>query len=680
MDDSDLGHADLSSKSASSWKYRIGRWSAGLPFRVKDRLPARAKRLVTSRVGGAIALALLLSTSALMGCKGSEKEEGPPNILILCVDDLGNNDLRANGNPKMPTPQLDQLAHQGVRFTRHYADSTCSPARAALLSGRFPSKSGFTPNGPGLSPQVVTLPRALKELGYRTHHVGKWHMGHISPLAWPDSVGFDSWFGFLSQWLLRGPYQHPPTDEMFHDPSYVNPWLNDGPNDSREYRGHLTDILIEKSCELIRAGAKRGEPWFLNHWFYLPHTPIEPARRYAEKYDDSPDGRYLAMIEHLDDSVGALLRALEESGQENNTFVVVASDNGGTNKQLDNNWPFFGKKAEMHEGSLRTPMLMRWPVGLPSNRVIDHTVSLLDVFPTVLRAAGGDVEPSLDGVDLTSLVRGERELRGRPLFWEQAVFDRYGFGVLSADGRWRMSSHFLAWPVESSLVLNDLESDPAGKLNVADQHPGQAMELLNQYKEWFRAVHQVELQYKETVGRKGGVLEGDDLQRTPGHGSYSFGIAVAGVDKAESEAVSLVEQAGVWSVEFSPASRTVSVVFGDYRLEGRLDNDSGAQSIIFAGDFYRRLSSWKGAGNRIRASLYVNGELVDEMDEAGHLEVSDYQMEPTRVGDSTRGPSFGGSLGTPRVFNAVVSARNFLPPEPLHRELCAELQAVVNGR
>ena len=192
----------------------------------------------------------------IAGCDSNLEQQSqrpnPPNILILYIDDLGVNDVGIYGSEHAKTPTLDRIAQEGVRFTRHYADATCSPARAALMSGRFPARAGFSPNGPGLSPQLNTLPRALKSLGYSTHHVGKWHMGHISTAAWPDAVGFDTWLGYLSQWLMAKPYDHSLLDGLYSAPTYINPWLHDGSNDSRQYQGHLTDIVTERTISLIK--------------------------------------------------------------------------------------------------------------------------------------------------------------------------------------------------------------------------------------------------------------------------------------------------------------------------------------------------------------------------------------------------------------------------------------------
>jgi len=604
--------------------------------------------------------------------------QAPPNILLLVVDDMGNNDLAIAGDGMAPTPSLDEFARQGVRFSRHYADSTCAPARAALMSGRFPARAGFSPEGPGLSPQVPTLPRLLKQLGYRTHHIGKWHMGHISPLAWPTSVGFDSSLSFHNQWLMRGPSLHPITEDMYTSSNYMNPWLSDGPSDNRQYQGYLTDILLDRTLSLIDSESKKTPPWFISHWFFLPHSPIQPASRYARQFPATPEGRYLAMLKHLDDSVQQVLEKLDESGQSDNTIVVIVSDNGGTNVQRDNNWPYFGKKVQLNEGGLRTPLMIRWPDAYPIGKVIDGVTSIMDIMPTLLTAAGLEQLPDLDGVDLNRSIKDDAVLPGRALFWEFHVYDRYGFSVLSPDGRWRLNSYAwrlnsFPWPKieEPILVLNDLQQDPSGEENVAESYPEKVTELFGLYSQWFIESHRVALTYKSKGANGKAEVSGDDLQRTPGEGPFTFALSVSNYHHAGDDApVSLVEQQDVWGINLNPASGLLTVSLANIQLQGRMVESLGCQSVFVTGEFFRRKTNWRNNNDRLRLSLYINGEIVNEVDVPDFIQADLAATNPTLIGGKVESNSFAGILGQPQIFNAVVSEQGILTPSRLHKDLC----------
>ena len=183
-----------------------------------------------------------------------------PNILVIMVDDLGYNDLAINNdNTDIDTPHMDQIARDGVRFTRHYATVVCSPARAAFLTGMYPERLGYIPNGPGISPEIITLPERLKEAGYTTWHIGKWHIGDLERTAWPDYQGFDHWFGFLNQWRLAG--LHVDSELQMTTPRYNDPWLEGDAESGRFFPGHLENILTDKAIEVISDLQAAQTPW-----------------------------------------------------------------------------------------------------------------------------------------------------------------------------------------------------------------------------------------------------------------------------------------------------------------------------------------------------------------------------------------------------------------------------------
>ncbi len=176
-------------------------------------------------------LGLLVTAALLTACAPEQNDASrpaglkKPNIILILLDDLGFNDLGANGNGAIKTPYLDQLASEGVRFTRHYTDSTCTATRIGAITGTPPARHGFRPDNLGISPELITLPEVLRDAGYSTHHIGKWHMGFASRLAWPNAQGFDTFFGFLNQFLMRNPIQN--GTWAFNRPTYHNPWLQE---------------------------------------------------------------------------------------------------------------------------------------------------------------------------------------------------------------------------------------------------------------------------------------------------------------------------------------------------------------------------------------------------------------------------------------------------------------------
>ena len=218
-----------------------------------------------------------------------------PNILLILADDLGISDLSsfrlAEGTGPAITPTIDRLAREGLRFGRFYSDASCAATRAGLLTGRYPASLGFRPAGAGIDPGIVTLPERLREAGYTTRLIGKWHLGYDDREAWPLQQGFDRFYGFLNQFFLQRPSDNPAPGR----PGYVDP--------------------------AIREGAADDDPWFLAFWPYAPHDPPQPPGDIASRFEETPAGRHRALIATLDRQVERLLATLEESGQRDRTQI-----------------------------------------------------------------------------------------------------------------------------------------------------------------------------------------------------------------------------------------------------------------------------------------------------------------------------------------------------------------------
>jgi arylsulfatase A len=342
----------------------------------------------------------LVAMAGVAGAIPLEAAEAPPNVVFILCDDLGFGDLECYGSA-IKTPNLNRMAAEGVRFTNFCsADPVCSPSRAALLTGRYPTRVGVPrvlfPDDPGgLDLSETTIAQVLKARGYRTMCVGKWHLGRPSQYL-PTSRGFDQYFGI--------PYSNDMTPRVLMRNTEVieNPANLDT----------LTQRYTQEANQFIRRS--QGSPFFL----YLPHTyphiPLGVSERFRGK---SSEGLYGDVVEEIDWSVGEVLQTLRETGADQNTIVMFSSDNGpwyqGSPGKLR------GRKDSTFEGGVREPFIARWPGRISSGRVSNGLASMMDVFPTVTRLCGGKLPSKpLDGIDIWPLLASEREWISRaPLLY-----------------------------------------------------------------------------------------------------------------------------------------------------------------------------------------------------------------------------------------------------------------------
>jgi len=587
-----------------------------------------------------LAAAALVIGAAIVGYVRSQATAGaaPPNILLIVLDDFGYNDLRANGNPLAPTPRLDALAAQGTRYTRHYADASCSVARAALMTGRPPAVHGLRPNHLGLSSDTPTIATALRQAGYRTWHIGKWHIATATLEQSPTQAGFDHWFGFLHNQELGGPSRD---GVKFRGATYVNPWLRDNMSPLQQYPGHLTDILTQRAIAFLDQQKGQDQPWFLNLWHFAPHFPMEPPAAVRAKYPAGPEGDYYALIDHLDANVGELLDALDRNGQADNTLVIVLSDNGGTNAETDNNFPFYGKKTQFYEGGLRTPMFMRWPGHIKANTVSDELVSLYDIFPTVARVAGATLPPHLQGRDLLDPGRQA----SAQLYWEFLDSIYHSYSILSADGRWRFTQMY------QRQSLNDLLADPSGAANVLDQYPQVAARLQEDYLAWRKTARDVAFSYARLNDRGGAILRGDDLQRSPGYSGFTFAIGATPAPDAGAQPQVIVEQADRWRLQ-SSASQGLQLDILGQQLTGPPLAPGQCSEVVVSSQFNFTLFP---KNNWSLVDLYVNGQRVNTVRTAQPALATWGYANPTYVGVSAAsGEPFAGVLSRPVILNERV--------------------------
>lgn len=602
--------------------------------------------LVRNRPGFWLPLSILAAGLLLVACGsdrnavGTATASAKPNIVLILLDDMGYNDLGANGNPAVTTPNLDKLASEGVRFTRHYTDSTCTATRIGIMTGMSPAKQGFRPDNLGLSPELLTLPEMLQEAGYSTHHIGKWHIGFASQLAWPRAQGFDSFFGFLNQFLLKDPHQAGAW--TLAKPTYHNPWLQQDNQAPAQYLGHLSEALTQRAVDFINSRSPNDQPWFLNFWTYAPHNPIQPMAEFAERYPDDPAGRYRALIEQLDATVGRVMDALDARGLVDNTLVLVASDNGGTNSAIDNNAPFFGTKARFYEGGVRTPMIMRWPGKLPAGQVHPAIVSYLDYFPTLAKAAGGKPGTQLSGDDLVGLVQ-HPERRRPALYWETGNSKQRSWSVLSSDGRWRLTQDFVGAP-----QLFDLVKQPAGDQDLAADYPDLVDTLQSNYRHWHLQQHAIELQFQPLGSQGRGKLSGASLARVPGYAGHSFAIGLTPeVTDSDAEQV-IAMQDKQWKL--SQFGRRLKLSIQGHELEAPAPPPGRCSSLIVASHFQFGFAYPKSRWAYIE--IFIDGQQVAKLESKELRLPSDDFLQPTYIGQAPDGSHpFRGVLGKPVMLN-----------------------------
>ena len=567
----------------------------------------------------------------------AQTQNSRPNILLIVLDDFGYNDLGANGNPDTPTPNLNQLAAQGMRYTRHYAHSTCSIARTALMTGHFPSAHGIRPNHLGLSKGTPTIASALQHAGYHTEHIGKWHIATATLEQSPGQLGFDNWFGFLHNHELGGPAKK---NMKYHKPRYENPWLRDNNSRLKQYQGHLTDLLTQRAINFINSEKTQGQPWFLNLWYYAPHTPVRAAAIYRERYPDTKEGNYHALIEQLDTNIGLLMDTLERSGEFMNTLVIVLSDNGGTNSSTDNNYPYYGKKNQFYEGSFRTPLLMRWPGHIAAHGVTDEIVSLYDIFPTIGAASGAELPPGLVGRNLLDDARPATP----QIYWEYSDSNQFSYSILSPDGRWRYSAGTWIHP-----VLNDLKNNPNGDKNVLAEHPRIAENLHAKYLKLRKADRNVDFTYEPLNTRGGAVLRGDDLQRSPGYSGFTFAIAVTPAAKPATQPQFIAEQADRWSLRLDTRNALQLDILGQ-KVEFPDFPTDHCSDVVVSSHF--AFTPFYSQDNWGVISLFVDGKFAGSKTvEKPRLQTWGYN-NPTYIGFNSQGQApFLGKLKRPVIWN-----------------------------
>ena len=457
-----------------------------------------------------LSLVLVLVYATSCNFEKAEKKGQKPNIIFILIDDLGWRDVGYMGSNYYETPNIDKLAGMGMSFTNAYAAcAVCSPTRASVMIGKYPARLGITdwihvldpeaaetaetglhlteyvgdigqelicpPNKYWLDLEEFTIAEILKDAGYITAHIGKWHLG--SEKWWPDKQGFDFNFGGA---------------DMGQPPSYFDPYKRNKERPGiptlkpRKEGEYLTDREADEAVNFI--SEYKDTTFFLNLWHYAVHTPIQAKEEIIQKYSDkTPDGNqknpvYAAMIESVDDALGRILGTLEEYNLMENTIIVFFSDNGGL-VPVTSNKPLRIGKGYPYEGGIREPMFVYWPGIVNPETVCDIPVTSVDFFPTICSMVGipvPDIE-GLDGKDLTPLLKGKKDINRDAIYWH---FPHYRGHIVPYSIIRKDNFKLIKRYEGKAFELFDLDNDISESQDLTDSLPDKVAELDGLLKEW----------------------------------------------------------------------------------------------------------------------------------------------------------------------------------------------------
>lgn len=419
------------------------------------------------RVSGCVLLAAVLATSSTH-VSAADK----PNVVIFYADDLGWGECGCYGCKDIPTPNIDAIAKNGIKCTQGYVAATyCSPSRAGLMTGRYPTRFGHefnsVANKLGLDPKETTMANRLQGLGYATACVGKWHLGGASQYR-PTARGFDEFFGTLA----NTPY--------FHPKNFVDSRVSGDVREIADESFYTTDQYARRAVEWIEKN--KAKPMFLYLPFNAQHGPLQAPQKYLARFANIADKKrqvFAAVMSAMDDAIGQVMSKVKQIGQEENTLYFFIGDNGGpTQSTTSSNGELRGFKATTYEGGPRVPFLAQWKGKLPTGTTYDFPVLNLDVLPTIITAAGGSLDAGwkLDGVNLLPFLTGAD--KSRP---HEAIYWRFGpqWAVRRGDMKLVVSRGGSGKP-----ELYDLAKDRSESKDLAAAQPETVKELQALWDRW----------------------------------------------------------------------------------------------------------------------------------------------------------------------------------------------------
>lgn len=436
----------------------------------------------------------------------SQTAKKKPNVIVILTDDQGSVDLNCYGATDLYTPNMDRLAKEGVRFTQFYAGApVCSPSRAALLTGKTNLRAGLEGNVPipenaektgrfGLPTNQITMAEMLKENGYYTALIGKWHLGHRKENL-PNGQGFDYFFG----------HQRGCIDNYSHTFYWAGPNKHDLYRNSEEvyYSGqHFTDLMADEVKQVI--DKKRNEPFFIYWAFNAPHYPYQGTTKWLDHYKDLPTPRkeYAAFVSNTDEKIGQVLDYLDEQNLADDTIIVFQSDHGHSLEERafwggGNAGPYRGSKFSLFEGGIRVPAIIRYPGVIPANEVRDQVAMEMDWFSTIAELTNAQVKEDIDGKSLMPIILDDKkESQHKVIHWQVNSYDASIAQWAVRQGPWKLIGN-VREPTSrgertdvDQLFLVNLESDISEKKNLVKSNPKKLDQLLKLHKSWLKSVHQ----------------------------------------------------------------------------------------------------------------------------------------------------------------------------------------------
>jgi len=419
----------------------------------------------------------------------------PPNVLLIFTDDQGAWDVNCYGAKDLHTPNMDDLARRGVRFTQHYVGApVCSPSRAALLTGRCPQRAGVPGNvgaTNGLPNEQVTIAEVLKKAGYATAIFGKWHLGHgkdTSPLA----QGFDEFFGHKNGCIDN--YSH---YFYWSGPNRHDLWRND--KEIWEPGAFFPDLIVREAKRFLKANG--GRPFFMYLPFNMPHYPLQGTEKWRKRYAKLPAPRrmYAEFISTLDEKIGEVLATLDELGLRENTLIVFASDNGHSEEIRSfggggSAGPYRGHKFELWEGGIRLPCIAALPGVIPAGEVRGQMATACDWLPTIAAICGAEPpKRKLDGKNILPVLRSADAPSPHEAFhWQSGRMwaVREGKWKLVRENAPRARGGRPGKPQQPKLFLSDMDADVTEKTNLAPRNPDIVERLRKLHDQWVRDVKQ----------------------------------------------------------------------------------------------------------------------------------------------------------------------------------------------
>jgi len=434
------------------------------------------------------AITMFLANSGCSDRSESDSQAEKPNIIVIVSDDQGWRDIGYNDS-EIKTPTLDKLAKENVQLNCFYVSPTCSPTRASLLTGKYPSRFGILGPIGGKSTQALptgalNLPTLLKSVGYTTALTGKWHLG-LSLETGPNKYGFDYTYGFL----------HGQIDQYKHVYKYGDrTWHRNGK--FVDEKGHATDLITNEAVKYITDIRDKSKPFYLQITYSVPHYPLQEEEKWILPYEETIENEsrriFAASVTHMDEAISHILKTLQKENLENNTLLLFMSDNGGQeswtptngeynkehgpNDVLGNNRPLRDWKTALYEGGIRVPAIVSWPEKLDKGK-LDDVISVADVLPTIAHIVGADITPEmeLDGKNVWSALYDSSSLG------EREIYGRTKKQIALRKGDWKLI-HLGKTPGKGKDELYNLKNDPYEKNNVAEDYPDIVKSMLERIK------------------------------------------------------------------------------------------------------------------------------------------------------------------------------------------------------